>query len=63
MSGTTLHDTITIPRDLFEALTDYAGDLLSEWHWKRDCKPRGYGKEYDRLEEHHRLAVELRDKR
>ena len=50
-------DTVTVPRELFESLVDYAGILVGEWDWKE-----GYHKpDYEELKQYHREAVAIRD--
>lgn len=56
-----MKDTITIPRELFERLTEHAIDLAGEWHWKRNEPRKGYADVVEKLDADIALAVELRD--
>lgn len=53
-------ETIAVPRELFDHMVDYLGELLVEQSWKKDSINR-YDAEYRFLEDIHKQAVEMRD--
>lgn len=44
-----MNDTVTIPRELAEAVLEHLHDLRGEWHWRMDEPRCGYQKEYEQL--------------
>lgn len=56
-----MSDQVTIPRDLFERLTDCAMDLAEAWHWKRAERRPRYVQAIAKLDATIAEAVYIRD--